>query len=347
MTARYTLLSLFLVFSLQGCNLWDYLNIPERQPTVPQGNRGEARELLHSFMNARLADENEDKLRAYLTDEAWNDYQGTDLTLRAEANQEFVGYKIMEESDLTGGRYAFTTNLQTLDRSQPYGANITEDLIVRFNNDEYRIASARPLKTVEVRAVGTDLIWVRREKEETKEVKLFNLQDFPPRLTPLGGTTELEAGRAGYATAILNPENRRVAFGTTGTHGALAVLKWTGETPDPEQVTLEPLDLYYGQHTILQAFSPDARYLAVEIRSTAGTDRVEVYQVDEKNRLNFHLEQAFPVGEYNVSFRQWEPDSKAFLIRVSAGVQTNGDEAKMGTWRINVQTGEREKVIGG
>ncbi|NLM36646.1 MAG: hypothetical protein GX202_00785 [Firmicutes bacterium] len=347
MIARYKLLSLFLAFSLQGCNIWDYLNIPERQPTVPQGNRNEARELLHSFMNARLADENEDKLRAYLTDEAWNDFQSADLTLRAEANQEFVGYKIMEESDLSEGRYAFTTSLQLLDRSRPYGANLTEDLIVSFNADEYRISSVRLLNTVEVQGVGTDLIWVGREKEETKEVGLYNLQAFPPRLTPLGGTAELEAGRAGYAAVVLNPENRRVAFGTTGTHGALAVLKWDGATPDPEQVTLEPLDVFYGQHTILQAFSPDTRYLAVEIRSTAGTDRVEVYQVDEKNRLNFHFEQAFPVGEYNVSFRQWEPDSKAFLIRVGPGVQATGDEEKMGTWRINVQTGEREKVVGG
>lgn len=347
MTARSKLLSLFLVLSLQGCNLWDYLNIPERQPTVPQGNRGEARELLSSFLNARLADENEDKLRAYLNDEAWHDYQSGDLTLQAAPNREFVGYKIMEEADLTDGRYAFTVNLQLLDRSQPYGANITEDLIVSFNADEYRVASARLLKTVEVRGVGTDLLWVRREKGETTEVNLYRLAEFPPRLTPLGGTTELEAGRAGYTTVILNPENRRVAFGTTGTNGALAVLKWTGETPEPEQVTLEPLDLYYGQHVILQAFSPDSRYLAVEIRSTAGTDRVEVYQVDEKNRLNFHLDQAFPVDEYNVSFRQWEPDSKAFLIRVSAGVETTGAEEKMGTWRINVLTGEREKVIGG
>src|SRR5690606_14806197 len=141
--------------SLQGCNLWDYLNIPERQPTVPQGNRGEARELLSSFLNARLADENEDKLRAYLTDEAWHDYQSGDLTLQAAPNREFVGYKIMEEADLTDGRYAFTVNLQLLDRSQPYGANITEDLIVSFNADEYRVASARLLKTVEVRGVGT------------------------------------------------------------------------------------------------------------------------------------------------------------------------------------------------
>jgi hypothetical protein len=146
---------------------------------------------------------------------------------------------------------------------------------------------------------------------------------------------------------VLNPDNRRAAFGTTGTHGALGILKWTGATPDPDQVELTPVDVYYGEHAILLSFSPDSRYLAVEIRSTAGTDRVEVYQVGEKNKLNFRLDQAFPAGKYNVSFRQWEPDSKALLFRVSAGVNPPEDEEPMGTWRLNVQTGEREKVIGG
>lgn len=347
MTAGYKVLALFLVLSLQGCSLWDFINVPEREPAAPQGNRTEARELLYSFLNARLANENEEQLRAYLTEEAWNDYRSGDLSLRAGQNRVFVGYKIMEESDLSDGRYAFTTNLQMVNGNQPYAANVTEDLIVSFNADEYRVASARLLKTEEVRGVGTDLIWVRREKEKEAEVKLFNLQDFPTRLTPQGGNTELVASRTGYTTLVLNPEGRRVAFGTTGTHGALAFLNWTADRPDSAQATLTPVDLYYGQHTKVMAFSPDTRYLAVEIRSTAGTDRVEIYQVSEKNRLSFQLDKAFPVGEYNVSIRQWEPDSKGLLIRVSAGVQPPGDEGKIGTWRINVQTGEREKVIGG
>ncbi len=341
------MLSLLLILSFQGCSLWDYLEPPERQPEAPQGNRTEARELLNSYLNARLADESEENLRAYLTEEAWNDYQDGNLNLRAENKQEFVGYKVMEESDLTEGKFGFTTNLQLTEREQPRAVNVTEDLIVSFSNDEYRVSSARLLKTEEIRVVGSDLIWVSREKGEENEEMLFNLQAFPARLASLGGSTELETGRAGYTTLVLNPEGRRVAFGTTGTNGALGILSWTGETPDPDQVQLTPVDVYYGEHTNLLSFSPDSRYLAVEIRSTAGTDRVEVYQVGEKNKLNFQLDQAFPAGQYNVSFRQWEPDSKALLLRVSAGVQPTGDEERMGTWRLNIQTGEREKVIGG
>lgn len=347
MTASYKVLSLLLVLSFQGCNLWDYLKTPERQPEPPQGNRAEARELLNSYLNARLAGESEENLRAYLTAEAWHDYQGGDLTLRAEHEEEFVGYKVMEEADLAEGRFAFTTNLQLVERGKPHAVNLTEDLIVRFSDDEYRISAARLLKTEEIRGAGPELIWASREQEEKKEAKLFHLEAFPARLTPLGGSAELETGRAGYTTLVLNPEGRRAAFGTAGTHGALGILSWSGATPDAEQVELTPVDVYYGEHPILLAFSPDSRYLAVEIRSTAGTDRIEVYQVGEKNKLNFQLDQAFPAGLYNVSFRQWEPDSKALLFRVSTGVQPTGDEEKMGTWRLNILTGEREKVIGG
>ena len=347
MTASYKVLSLLLVLSFQGCNLWDYLKTPERQPEPPQGNRAEARELLNSYLNARLAGESEENLRAYLTAEAWHDYQGGNLTLRAANEEEFVGYKVMEEADLTEGRFGFTTSLQLVERERPYTVNLTEDLIVSFSDDEYRVSTARLVKTEELRGAGTELIWAGREKEEKKEIRLFNLEDFPARLRPLDGATELETGRAGYTTLVLNPEGRRAAFGTTGTHGALGILSWTGETPGSGDVQLTPVDVYYGEHPILLAFSPDSRYLAVEIRSTAGTDRVEVYQAGEKNKLNFGLDQAFPAGKYNVSFRQWEPESNALLIRVSAGVQPAGDEAKMGTWRVNILTGEREKVIGG
>ncbi|HBR29543.1 MAG TPA: hypothetical protein DD789_08930 [Firmicutes bacterium] len=347
MTAGYKMLSLFLVLSFQGCNLWDYLSPPEREPVAPQGSRMEARELLYSYMNARLADESEENLRGYLTEEAWNDYQSGDLNLRAGANREFIGYKIMDESDLAEGRFAFATNLQEIDRTQPQAANITEDLIVSFSDEEYRISSARPLKIVELKGQGHDLIWVSRAEGRENEVKLFNLQDFPEWMSSTGRELQLEAGRAGYATVILNPENRRAALGTTGTHGALGLLSWTGETPDPEQVELTPVDVFYGEHTNLLAFSPDTRYLATEIRSTVGTDRVDVYQVSEANKLNFQLNQAFPPEQYNVSFVRWEPDSKGLLLRVSAGVKQSGEEDKMGTWRLNVQTGEREKVIGG
>jgi hypothetical protein len=307
----------------------------------------EARELLYSYLNARLADESEENLRGYLTDEAWNDYQSGALNLRAGTNREFVGYKIMDEADLTEGRFAFVTNLQEVDQNQPEATNIVEDLIVSFSDDEYRVSSARPLKKVELKGEGPELIWVSHAAERENKVTLFNLQDFPERMGSTGREHQLEAGRAGYATVVLNPENRRVALGTTGTHGALGILNWTGETPTPEQVELTPVDVFYGEHTNRLAFSPDTRYLATEIRSTVGTDRVDVYQVSEVNKLNFQLNQAFPPEQYNVSFVRWEPDSKGLLLRVSAGVKQSGDEAKMGTWRLNVQTGEREKVIGG
>lgn len=349
MTAGLKILPLFLALSLQGCNLWDYFQPPAREPVVPQGNRSEARELLYSYLNSRLAEENTENLRAYLTDEAWNDYQSGQLALRAKNDEEFVGYKIMEESDLSGGRYAFTTVIQSVTRDLPQAENMTEDLMISFSSDEYRISSARLLETTKIRTQGTELIWegLGADNKES-EVKVFNLQDFPAQMRPIGGEEGLQfvLERNGYSTVVLNPEGEGAAFGTTGTHGALGVLTWGGKIPTPEKVKLTPIDLFYGGSVQLLSFSPDSRYIAAEIATAAGTDRVEVYRTDEQNKLNLQLNEAFPVEQYNSAFHHWEADSKYLVLRVTSGPQQTDAEEKLGTWRINIQTGEREKVIG-
>ena len=349
MTVALKILPLFLVLSFQGCNLWDYLKPPSREPALPQGSRTEARELLYSYLNSRVVGESTENLRAYLTEEAWNDYRSGNLTLQSGNSKEFVGYKILDETDLSGGRYAFTTVMQGVDRVRPQAENTTEDLIVSFSNDEYRVSSARLLQTTTIRTVGEDLIWVGAGSEgKESEVKIFDLQDFPPRMAPIGGTNEQEfgVGRNGYSTVVLNPEGQRAAFGTSGTHGAMAVLTWEGKIPAPGRVKLIPLDLFYGGRVKLLSFSPDSKYLATEIASPAGTDRVEIYRSDQRNKLNFQLEQAFPIEQYHISFQHWEVNSKSILLRVTSGPEQTGVEEKLGTWRINIQTGEREKVIG-
>ncbi len=350
MLACLKILPLFLVlsFQFQGCNIWDYLQPPAREPVAPQGNRSEARELLTSYLTARLAGENTENLRDYLTEEAWNDYQSAQLSLRAEDEEQFVGYKIINEADLAGGRYAFTTVMQTVNRNRPQAENATEDLIVSFKNDEYRISSARLLERAELRAEGTDLIWegVETGKEEST-VKVFNLRDFPAQMRPIGGEEGIEfiLERSGYSAVVLHPEGKGAAFGTAGTHGALGVLSWDGKTPAPEKVKLTPLDLFYGGKVQLLAFSPDAQYIAAEIATPAGTDRVEVYRTDQRNKLNLQLKDAFPAEQYNTVFHHWEEDRNHLVLRVTAGSGQTGDPEIVGIWRINIQTGEREKVI--
>ncbi|NLW56346.1 MAG: hypothetical protein GX050_07015 [Firmicutes bacterium] len=347
MIAGLKILPLFLILSFQGCNLWDYLQPPNREPVTPPGNRSEARELLSSYLTARLSGENTENLRDYLTDEAWNDYQSTRLSLRSENEEQFVGYKILDETDLAGGRYAFTTVMQAVSRARPQAKNTTEDLIISFRNDEYRISSARLLGVTKIRAEGTDLIWegVGADNRESA-VKVFNLQDFPAQMRPIGGEEGIEfiLERSGYSAVVLHPEGEGAAFGTTGTHGALGVLTWGEKIPASEKVKLTPLDLFYGGRVQLLSFSPDAQYIAVEIATAAGTDRVEVYRTDQRNKLNLQLNEAFPAEQYNTAFHHWDA-ARHLVLRVTSGPGQTGDAEKVGIWRINIQTGEREKVI--
>lgn len=350
MRACIKLLSMFLVLSLQGCNLWDYLKPPTREPAPPQGSRIEAQELLYSYLNSRLAGENTENLRAYLTEEAWNDYRSSKLSLQSNNNKEIVGYKILEQADLSNGRFAFTVSLQTADRTEPLAENTIEDLIVTFNNDEYRVSSARLLESTTIKGEAGELIWIKNPVEgKQKKADIFNLQELPAQMVPIGGTNgqEFGVGKEGYSTVILNPESQGLAFGTRGTHCAVALLNWEGKTALPEKVKLTPIDLLYGGRAKLLAFSPDSQYLMVESTTPAGTDRVFVYQTDARNKLNFNLDQDFPIEVYNINFSRWEVNSQSILIRVTSGPdQTRVDQGKLGTWVIKIESGKREKVIG-
>lgn len=350
MRASLKLMSMFLVLSFQGCTLWDYLKPPAREPMPPQGSRVEAQELLYSYLNSRVIGENTENLRAYLTEEAWNDYRSSKLSLQSNNNKEIVGYKILDQADLSNGRFAFTVSLQMVDRVQPLAENTTEDLIVSFSNDEYRVSSARFIENTIVKGQNGELIWMKTPSEgKQSEAKIFSLQEFPAQMVPIGGSSgqEFGVGKDGYSTMVLNPENQSLAFGTTGTHSAVAILNWEEKTKMPEKVKLNPIDLLTGGRAKLLVFSPDSQYVVVEMATPAGTDRVFVYQTEVRNKLNLNLEQDFPIEVYNINFTRWETNSQSILVRVTSGPdQTKVDQGKLGTWVIKIENGKREKVIG-
>lgn len=346
------ILSIFLVFSLQGCTLWDYLKPPEREVVPPQGNLGEARELLHSFLQARIAGESEDRLRAYLTEEAWNDYKGGKLTLQSTEDEQLVGYKIRNESELTEGRFAFTAVLQKVIPQPPAAENIAEDIIVSFREEEYRISSARFLEKTKVEARNGDLVLSGLEDDEPQQVTVFNIKNLPAEMTPLGAGPEIKfgVGREGYSTVVLNPDNRGAAFGSRGTHGIIALLNWDEKVFTENQgkeVKLTPVDLAFEGSAKLMAFSPDSKYLAVEMQEATGNSRVRIYRTGEIKRMVPELNQAFPPEDYSIFLNRWEPDGKTVLLRINAGQGGREiDRQKLGTWAVNVETGEREKIVG-
>lgn len=343
-------LCLFLL-SLSGCTLWDYLKPPQREVTPARGSIEEARELVHSFMQGRIAGESEDYMRAFLTEEAWRDYQGKDFIFKSTNSQELVGYRITDESELAEERFGFTIVVQEVDLETVGARNILEDIIVRYDNDEYRVSSARFVERNLAQVKEDALVWRRvTAGGQEEEVPVVRLTELPTELAPIGGTPDQKfgVGRAGFSSVVLFPNNKGLALGTSGGHSLIAIHKWDTSPPGKQgKGELIPVDLVFNGLAELMAVSPDAEYLAVETVEASESSIVRVYRTDGRNRLNLGLDEAFPPDKYEVKFNRWEPDSGGLIIRVNArpGV-TDFNQNTLGTWEINIKTGEREKIVG-
>ena len=167
------------------------------------------------FLHARIAGEPEEELRAYLTSEAWNDYRENGLALQAAGSPGFVACRIQDESVLTDGRFGFTVLMQEVVADPLRAENHTEDLIVSFDEEEYRISSARLLKRTRVRAEEAVLTW---EREENRK-KRGNPADHPYGSASPPETEGQRVGREAYSTLILSPLEKGMAFGTRGKTG--------------------------------------------------------------------------------------------------------------------------------
>lgn len=331
-----------LVFFLQGCPLWQYLEPPTPEPNGPRGELSEAREVVYSFLHARIAGEPEEELRAYLTSEAWNDYQENGLTLQTTGSPGFVACRIEDESVLTDGRFGFTVLIQEVVANPLRADNITEDLIVSFDEEEYRISSARLLRRSRVQAEGAVLTWNREENGKKKEARLITLADLPPEMEGQ------PVGREAYSTLVLSPMEKGMAFATRGENGLVAFLNWEESGPAAENPFL-PVTLLPGGTADLLIYSPNGRYLAIETEDQEGNRGIAVYETGgEREEVPLKLAEDFPLHLYTLALRRWEPEGKRILIRVDPRRETDEvDQGKLGTWSVEIPSGEKEKLLGG
>jgi hypothetical protein len=331
-----------LAFFLQGCPLWEYLEPPAPESGGPRGELSEAREVVYSFLHARIAGEPEEELRAYLTSEALNDYREDGLALQATGSPGFVACRIQDESVLTDGRFGFTVLVQEVVADPLRTDNLTEDLIVSFDEEEYRISSARLLRRTRVRAEEAVLTWNRDENGKKREARLITLGDLPPE-------TEGQAvGREAYSTLVLSPLEKGMAFGTQGENGLVAFLNWEESGPAAENPFL-PVTVLPGGTADLLIYSPDGRYLAIETEDQEGNRGIVVYETGgEREEVALDLAEDFPSHLYTLALRRWEPQGKRVLIRVDPRRETGEvDQGKLGTWSVAIPSGEKEKLLGG
>lgn len=320
-----------------GCDLFRTTE-PERRltPTPQSGRLEDARELVRSFMEARLAAVENEELNDYLTADAKGDYQGrSGMMLTGSAEEPLLGYTVTNASQVTPGEFGFSVAIQSSFTNRPLAENLKEDLLVRAVEGEYRISSSRFLRRSAVRVREAALIWENNNLSR----QLMALSDLPKEFTPLGAKgTRFGAGREGFTTLAIRPDDKEVAFGTWGTHGLVGVVSSARQEPPIV------LDLLFESQAKLMTYSPDGKYLAVEEAAPTGSSRIRVYLIQSKRLLDLGLTEAFPSDRFHLNVSRWESDSKSLLIRVNR-FTPDAPEERLGTWAIDVKTGDRQKII--
>lgn len=320
-----------------GCNLLGPTQMQKRITPPPEvGRLEDARELVRSYLEARLAGADPDELSRYLTEGARSDYQGrSGLSLTGSAEAPFFGYRIFNSSKVEPGEFGFSVAIQSSYMSQPMAENLREDLLVRISNNVYQISSARFLGASQARTKAGDLLW----KNDSVQSTLMRLRELPNDFSPIGSKGErFGVGKSDFLTLAIRPDDAEVAFATAGTHGLIG----TVTVKNPPVVT--PLDLFFEGNAKLLVYSPNGKYLAVEEAAPSGSSRVRVYLPQTKRLLGLNLDSAFPQDQYYLNISRWETDSKTLLIRVNR-FSTKANEERLGTWAVHVDTGEREKII--
>src|SRR5690606_36055886 len=96
---------------------------------------------------------------------------------------------------LAEDRFGFTIVVQEVDLETAGARNILEDIIVRYDNDEYRVSSARVVETNLAEVKEDALVWRRVAADgQEAEVPVVRLTELPAELAPIGGTPDQKFG---------------------------------------------------------------------------------------------------------------------------------------------------------
>lgn len=177
-------------------------------------------------------------------------------------------------------------------------------------------------------------------------LRLIRLQDLPETFTPQGAGKDVSfgVGKDHFTAIALAPGGDRVAFGSMGVHGFLAVV----DAPAGSNTGghLFPLDLGFETAYKQLLWSPGGRYLAVLAAPPSGADATLVYDVSAGTRLDSgfqEMEQMFPTPDYSLTPVRWESGA-SLRVRVAAGVSGNHDPARLGDWLLVVSTGSITRI---
>lgn len=163
-------------------------------------------------------------------------------------------------------------------------------------------------------------------------VEVFSATQLPVMFTPAGAPQGVAfgVGRDRFSALAISPDSKRVGFVTPGVHAFLGVL-------DLGTRKARGIDLFFEGGGNLLAFSPDGRYLAVEVATAAGSDRTFIYDWAAGQRVGPDLAGRFPIESYHVRLEGW--DSRNTLWVVVSGAQGRAGDVGGRRWALDPRRG--------
>lgn len=163
-------------------------------------------------------------------------------------------------------------------------------------------------------------------------VEVLSATRLPVMFAPAGAPEGVAfgVGRDRFNALAISPDSRRIGFVTPGVHAFMGVL-------DLGTRKARGIDLFFEGGGNLLAFSPDGRYLAVEVATAAGSDRTFIYDWAAGRRVGPDLAGRFPIESHHVRLESWDSRNNLRVIVSGAQGQTTGGGSER--WVIDPRRG--------
>lgn len=280
-----------------------------------------------------------------------------------------VGFKL-EEGEENDERMEFTAHIYSASTDTPYYSDDTYKYTLKLEEGKILIDKIEKDKTTEIFTKGNTLY--KREGDKVKGEALLTLDDFPLFSSTKGGSEEkYSVPRDSFGPCAITPDGKSFIVSSSGDGNsfiAAVEVKDTQETLNlqggedgmggggkggkgqqggqeqgqeqkgsEKEISLKPIDLYLDTKITGISFAPNGKMIAVEVVTSNGLTRVNIYKGKEWEQVKSYMDKHFAKDRFSIKKPYFIEDNKMVFTVEPIKNATSEELTLKGDWFYDVK----------